>query len=77
MRPGGKNNFKNCLNIHIQILQTNLHTFHQRISRENLIINQGIFSWVVILLIHIPYLLTKYGYCQEKINLGHYWDLKG
>ena len=18
-----------------------------------------------------------YGYCQEKIDLGHYWDLKG
>ena len=23
------------------------------------------------------YLLTMYGYCQEKIDVGHYWDLKG
>ena len=39
-------------------------------------IDQGIFSRVIILLILITYLLTVYGYCQEKIDLGHYWDLK-
>ena len=49
--------------IHIQILQTDLHTFPWRISRENLMIDQGIFSWVIILLILITYLLTMYGYC--------------
>ena len=40
-------------------------------------IDQGIFSQVIILLILIMYLLTVYGYCLEKIDLGHYWDLKG
>ena len=40
-------------------------------------IDQGIFSWVITLLILITYLLTVYGYCQEKIDLVHYWDLKG
>ena len=39
--------------------------------------DQGIFSRVIILLILISYLLTVYGYCSEKIDLGHYWDLKG
>ena len=39
-------------------------------------IDQGIFSRVIILLILITYLLTLYGYCKEKIDLGHYWDLK-
>ena len=63
--------------INIQILQTDLHTFCWRIKWENLIIDQGIFSWVIILLILITYLLTMYGYCWEKIDLGHYWDLKG
>ena len=63
--------------IHIEILQTDLHKFPQRISCENLIIDQGIFSWVIILFILIAYLLTKYGYCEEKIDLCHYWDLKG
>ena len=49
--------------IHIEILQTDPHKFPQRISCENLIIDQGIFSWVIILFILIAYLLTKYGYC--------------
>ena len=49
--------------IHIQILQTDLHTFPLRISWENLIKDQGIFTWVIILLILITYLLTMYGYC--------------
>ena len=40
-------------------------------------IDQGIFSQVIILLILITYLLTVYRYCYEKIDLGHYWDLKG
>ena len=46
-------------------------------SAENLVIDQGIFSCVIILLILITYLLTVYGYCLEKFDLGHYWDLKG
>ena len=49
--------------INIQILQTDLHTFPQRISWENLIIDQGIFSSVIISFILITYLLTMYGYC--------------
>ena len=32
-------------------------------------IDQGIFSQVIM--------VTVYGYCYEKIDLGHYWDLKG
>ena len=46
-------------------------------SGENLIVDQGIFSYVIILLILITYLLKVYGYCLEKFDLGHYWDLKG
>ena len=46
-------------------------------SWENLIIDQGIFSWVIILFILIKYLFTVYGYCYEKTDLGHYRDLKG
>ena len=40
-------------NIHIQILQTDIYTFASRISKENLIKDQGIFSLVIILLILI------------------------
>ena len=40
-------------NIHIQILQTDLHTCPLRISWENLIKDQGIFSMMIILLILI------------------------
>ena len=49
--------------IHIQVLQTDLHTFPERMSLENVIKDQGIFSWVITLLILITYLLTVYGYC--------------
>ena len=50
--------------IHIQILQTNLHTLYISLKNwENLMIDQGIFSRVIILLILITYLLTVYGYC--------------
>ena len=38
-------------------------------------LDQGLFSWVIILLILMTFLLTVYGYCYEKIGLGHYWDL--
>ena len=38
-------------NIHMQILQPDLHTYFLRISWENLIKDQGIFSLVIILLI--------------------------
>ena len=65
-------------NIHIQILQTDLHTFPLRITWENLIEHQGIFSFLIIFFIFSqPYLLTMYGHCWEKIAVGHYWDLKG
>ena len=40
-------------------------------------IDQGIFFRVIILLILITYLLTVYGCCEEKIDVDHYWDLKG
>ena len=40
-------------NIQIQILQTDLYTFPLRISKENLIKDQSIFSYVIILLILI------------------------
>ena len=40
-------------NIHLQTLQTDLHTFPIRISGGNLIKDQGIFSFVIILLILI------------------------
>ena len=40
-------------NIHIQILQTCLHTFPYRMSQEYLINDQSIFSLVIILLILI------------------------
>ena len=40
-------------NIHIQILQTYLHTFPFWMSWENLIKDQGIFPQVIILLILI------------------------
>ena len=46
----------------MQILQTDLHTFPLRISWENLIKDQGIFSLVSILLILITISLDMYGY---------------
>ena len=49
--------------IHIQILQTGLYTFPLRIGWENLIIDQGILSWIIILLILIVNLSLEYGYC--------------
>ena len=39
-----------------------------------LIKDRDIFTWVIILFILITCLLTMYGYCEEKIDLGHYWD---
>ena len=52
-------------NIHIQILQTNLHTFPLRITWENLIKDQGIFPLVIILLILIT------------LSLDNVWILLG
>ena len=54
--------------IHIQILQTDLHTFPFRISWENLIKDQGIFSLVIILLILITFSLANLW-----ISLGENW----
>ena len=46
-------------NIHLQILQTDLHTFPLRISWETLINNLGIFSSVIISLILITLFLDN------------------
>ena len=55
-------------NIHIQILQTDLHTSTLRISWENLIKYHGIFSMVIILLILITLSLDS-----VWILLGENW----
>ena len=52
-------------NIHIQILQTDVHTSPLRISWENLIKDHGIFSLVIILLILIT------------LSLDNVWILLG
>ena len=52
-------------NIHIQILQTGLHTFPLRMSKENLIKDQGIFSLVIILLILITWSLNNGLDCMD------------
>ena len=55
-------------NIHIQILDTDFHTFPLRISWENLIKDQGIFSLLIILLILITISLDNLW-----ISLGENW----
>ena len=55
--------------INIQILQTDLHTSPQRISWDNLIIGQGIFSLVIILFILITLSLDS-----VWILLGENWS---
>ena len=55
-------------NNHTQILQSDLHTFPLRISWENLIKDQGIFSLVIILLILITISLDNLW-----ISLGENW----
>ena len=44
--------------IHIQILQTDLHTFPPRISWENLVKDQSILSFLTIFLVLITFSLT-------------------
>ena len=56
-------------NIKIQILHTDLYTFPLRISWENLIKDQGIFSLVIILLILIASSLNNIW-----ILLGENWS---
>ena len=51
--------------IHIQSLQTDLHAFPLRISSENLIKHQGIFSFVIIF-----YILTT-------LSVDNVWTLLG
>ena len=51
--------------IHIQILQTDLHTFPFRISLENLIKHQGIFSFVIIF------------YILKTLSFDNVWTLLG
>ena len=65
--PFGHTVFFNPLSpsIHIQILQTGLHTFRLRISWENLIKHQGIFSFVFTF-----YILTT-------LSFDNLWTLLG
>ena len=42
-------------NVHIQILQTDLHTFPYRISLENLIKDQRFFPLVIFILLLISF----------------------
>ena len=60
--------------IHIKILRTDLHTFPLRISWENLIKHQGIFSFVIIF-----YILTTLSLDNVWILLGENccWSLLG
>ena len=56
-------------NIHIQILQTDLHTFSWRIGWENLVKDQIIiFLFVIILLI-----LIDFAHDSPWISLGENW----
>ena len=55
-------------NIQVQILQSDLHTFPLRISWENLMKDQGIFSLVIILLILLTLPLEN-----GWIMLGENW----
>ena len=55
-------------NIQVQILQSDLHTFPLRISWENLMKDQGIFSLVIILLILLTLSLEN-----VWIMLGENW----
>ena len=59
-------------NIHIQILQTDLHIFPLRISWENLIKDQGIFALVIILLTLIVTLIT-FSLANLWISSGENW----
>ena len=62
----------------MQILQTDFHTSLWGICGEILIKDQSIFPLVIILLILITFTL---GYVlmllQEKIDVGHCWDITG
>ena len=59
-------------NIHIQILHTDLYIFPLRISWENLIKDQGIFSLVIILLTLIVTLIT-FSLANLWISSGENW----
>ena len=63
--PGGFRLNPLSPSIHIQILQTDLHSFPLRISWENLTKHQGIFSFVIIF-----YILTT-------LSLDNVWTLLG
>ena len=62
--------------VHMQILQTDLHTFPLRISWENKIKDRGIFSLVIVFLILITLSLDNVWILLGEI-VSHYWDLKG
>ena len=56
-------------NIHIQVLQTDMHTFPYTISWENWIKDQGIFPVVIILIIPITFPLNY----VLKMLRGNWW----
>ena len=58
-------------NIHIQILQTDLHTFPYRISCKTLIKDHSIFSLVIVLLILITLSLDNVWILLEEIITGN------
>ena len=45
--------------MNIQILKTDLHTFHKRISDKNLLKDQSTFPLVIVLLILTPFSLDN------------------
>ena len=63
-------------NICLQILQAYLLTFPWRTSWENLFKDHSIFSprWSFYCFSQ-PFLLIMYGYCWEKIDVGHSWGI--
>ena len=67
-------------NMHLQILETDLHTFPCRISWENLIKDQSIFSLVIILLTLITiflgniWILLGENWCWSLLGLRQAWQ---
>ena len=63
--------------IHIQILQTDLHVFPQRISWENLIKDQSIFPKVIILLILVNFSFDNVLILREENSCWSLLELEG
>ena len=63
--------------IHKQILQTDLHTFPYKISWQNFLKDQStVSSGHNFINSNTLFLLIIFGYCWEKVDVGHYWNLK-